>query len=189
MSLDAFEKAGHPEGMLPDRIEHIEVATPDDVARFKSLGIAASMQPIHATCCVGDYVISRVGEERMPNVYNWRRMLDNGIQLSLSSDWGTSPLNPLEHIAMAMKRETKIGRMMTRWDDARQALTFEEALYAYIQSSADLTPWGDQIGSITVGKWADFVIMDTKMDVSDADSVVAAKVLSTYLAGDPIYRK
>ena len=66
MSLDAFEKAGHPEGMLPDRIEHIEVATPDDVARFKSLGIAASMQPIHATCCVGDYVISRVGEERMP---------------------------------------------------------------------------------------------------------------------------
>ena len=85
---------------------------------------------IHATCCVGNYVISRVGEERMPNVYNWRRMLDNGIQLSLSSDWGTSPLNPLEHIAMAMKRETKIGRMMTRWDDARQALTFEEALYA-----------------------------------------------------------
>lgn len=189
MSLDAFEKAGHPEGMLPDRIEHIEVATPDDVARFKSLGIAASMQPIHATCCVGDYVISRVGEERMPNVYNWRRMLDNGIQLSLSSDWGTSPLNPLEHIAMAMKRETKIGRMMTRWDDARQALTFEEALYAYIQSSADLTPWGDQIGNITVGKWADFVIMDTKMDVSDADSVVAATVLSTYLAGDPIYQK
>ncbi len=82
MSLDAFEEAGHPEGMLPDRIEHIEVATPDDVARFKSLGIAASMQPIHATCCVGDYVMSRVGEERIPNVYSWRRMLDHGIHLS-----------------------------------------------------------------------------------------------------------
>ena len=189
MSLDAFEEAGHPEGMLPDRIEHIEVATPDDVARFKSLGIAASMQPIHATCCVGDYVMSRVGEERIPNVYSWRRMLDHGIHLSLSSDWSTSPLNPLEHIAMAMKRETNIDGTMSRWDDARQALTFEEALYAYTQSSADLTPWGDQIGSITIGKWADFVIMDTKIDVSDADSVVAANVLSTYLAGETIYQK
>ena len=90
---------------------------------------------------------------------------------------------------MAMRRETKIDGMMTRWDDARQALTFEEALYAYIQSSANLTPWGDQIGSITVGKWADFVVMDTKIDVNDADSVVATQVLSTYLAGEAIYQK
>jgi predicted amidohydrolase YtcJ len=130
MALDAFEKAGHPEGMLPDRVEHIEVVTPDDVERFKFLGVVASMQPIHATCCVGDYVISRIGEERMPNAYAWRRMLDNGIQLSLSSDWPTSPLNPLEHIASAMKRETKIDGTMGRCEPGPDVCRSALCLYS-----------------------------------------------------------
>lgn len=188
MALNAFERAGHPSGMLADRIEHIEVVTPDDVARFKDLGIVASMQPIHATCCVGDYVISRIGEERMPNAYAWRRMLDSGVQLSLSSDWPTSPINPLEHIANAMLRETKMNGETKPWDKG-QSLTFDEALYAYIQSSANLSPWGSQIGSITVGKWADFVIFDAAIDDGDAKNIAALDVRSTYLAGGLVYQK
>ena len=106
--LDGFAESPVDPGGLRNRIEHIEVVTPDDVERFKSLGITASMQPHHATCCVGNYVIDRIGRDRLPNAYVWRQMLDSDVDLVLGSDWPTSPFNPLIQMADTMHRETRI---------------------------------------------------------------------------------
>ncbi|MDX1405480.1 MAG: amidohydrolase, partial [Woeseiaceae bacterium] len=126
--LDSFARSPSPADALSDRIEHIEIVTPDDIDRFKALGIAASMQPHHATCCVGNYVIDRVGRDRLPNAYVWRSMLDNGVPLVLGSDWPTSPLNPMIQMADTIHRETRIDGVVRPWDEG-QTLTFEEALY------------------------------------------------------------
>ena len=184
--LDGFAEHPRPAGSLPDRIEHIEVVTPDDVDRFAAQGVVASMQPHHATCCVGDYVIDRIGRERMPNAYVWRSMLDAGVPLVLGSDWPTSPLNPMVQIADTIHRETRIDGIERPWDEG-MSLTFDEALAGYTRAGAVVTSWADQIGSISVGKWADFVILDQRLpDIVDR-GIEDRKVAATFLAGEQVY--
>jgi predicted amidohydrolase YtcJ len=184
--LDGFAESPTPAGVLGDRIEHIEVVTPDDVERFESLGVTASMQPHHATCCVGNYVIDHIGRDRLPNAYVWRSMLDTDIPLVLGSDWPTSPLNPLIQMADTIHRETRIDGVVRPWDEGN-ALTFEEALYGYTQAGANMTSWSDQIGSISVGKWADFVILDEKLPADVDRALENRQVAATYLAGNRVY--
>ena len=184
--LDGFAESPGKPGMRSDRIEHIEVVTPDDVQRFEALGVAASMQPHHATCCVGNYVIDHIGRDRLPNAYVWRSMLDTGIPLVLGSDWPTSPLNPLIQMADTIHRETRIDGVVMPWDEGN-TLTFEEALFGYTQAGANMTSWSDEIGSITVGKWADFVILDEKLPDSVDRALENRQVTATYLAGKLIY--
>lgn len=186
--LDSFAEFPASADTLSDRIEHIEVVTPDDVERFASLGIAASMQPHHATCCVGNYVIDRIGRERLPNAYVWRAMLDTDVPLVLGSDWPTSPLNPLIQMADTMHRETRIDGVVRPWDEGN-TLTFEEALYGYTQAGANMTSWADEIGSITVGKWADFVILDSKVPANPGRALEDVQVAATYLAGRRVFPK
>jgi predicted amidohydrolase YtcJ len=186
--LDGFAESPTPPGMIRDRVEHIEVVTPDDVERFESLGITASMQPHHATCCVGNYVIDRVGRDRLPNAYVWRSMLDNDVPLVLGSDWPTSPLNPLVQMADTLHRETRIDGVVRPWDEGN-TLTFEEALYGYTQAGANMTSWAEEIGSITVGKWADFVILDERIPADVDRALENRQVTATYLAGQRVYPK
>lgn len=184
--LDGFAESPGKAGMLSDRIEHIEIVTPDDVQRFEALGIAASMQPHHATCCVGNYVIDRVGRDRLPNAYVWRSMLDTKVPLVLGSDWPTSPLNPLIQMSDTIHRETRIDGVVRPWDEGN-ALTFEEALYGYTQAGANMTTWSNEIGSISVGKWADFVILDEKLPETVGRALENRYVTATYLAGTQVY--
>jgi len=186
--LDGFAASPGKPGMRNDRVEHIEVVTPDDVQRFAALGVVASMQPHHATCCVGNYVIDHIGRDRLPNAYAWRSMLDTGVPLVLGSDWPTSPLNPLIQIADTIHRETRIDGIVRPWDEGK-TLTFEEALYGYTQAGANMTSWSDDIGSITVGKWADFVILDERLPATVDRSLEDRQVAATYLAGQRVYPK
>jgi hypothetical protein len=184
--LDSFAASPGKAGMPSDRIEHIEVVTPDDVERFQSLGIVASMQPHHATCCVGNYVIDRVGRDRLPNAYVWRSMLDEEVPLVLGSDWPTSPMNPLIQMADTIHRETRIDGVVRPWDEGN-TLTFEEALYGYTQAGANMTSWSDEIGSISIGKWADFVILDEQLPDNIGRALENRQVTATYLAGKRVY--
>jgi predicted amidohydrolase YtcJ len=186
--LDGFAESPSPAGVLGDRIEHIEVVTPDDVERFESLGIAASMQPHHATCCVGNYVIDRIGRERLPNAYVWRQMLDGDVALVLGSDWPTSPFSPLIQMADTIHRETRIDGVIRPWDEGN-TLTFEEALYGFTQAGANMTSWADEIGSISVGKWADFVVLDERLPENVDRALENRQVTAPYLAGRRVYPK
>jgi hypothetical protein len=113
-------------------------------------------------------------------------MLDSDIPLVLGSDWPTSPLNPLIQMADTIHRQTRIDGVVRPWDEGN-SLTFEEALYGYTQASANMTSWSDQIGSITVGKWADFVILDEKLPAVVDRALENRQVAATYLAGKRVY--
>ena len=85
-----------------------------------------------------------------------------------------------------MRRETRLGGVMKAWDEGN-SLTFEEALYGYTQAGANLTPWHDQIGSISPGKWADFVILHDRLATPADRSLESMRVAATYLAGTRVY--
>jgi predicted amidohydrolase YtcJ len=116
-------------------------------------------------------------------------MLDAGVPLVFGADYPTSPLNPLIQIADAMFRVSPFGFNDNKPWHPEQAVSFEEALHAYTQAGADMTRWKDQIGSITAGKWADFVVLDgtvpEPMDTGFRNLVVE----HTYFAGREVYAK
>lgn len=187
-ALDAFEENRDNVVPYPNRIEHIELVHPDDIQRFLELGVVASMQPNHATNSIA-YVPERVGLERTARAYVWRAMIDAGVPLVFGADYNTSPLNPLVQIADAVFRESPFGFNDGEPWHPEQAVGFDDALLAYTQAGANMTPWKDEIGSISVGKWADFVVLDgvvpQPMDASFRDLAVDV----TYFAGREIYAK
>ena len=185
--LDAFADASVSRAQ-PNRIEHIEVVETSDIKRFKDLGVVASMQPNHATGTIGKYITERIGENREPRAYVWHSMLEAGVPLVFGSDWPTSPLSPLTQINDAVFRESPFGLGNGSWHP-EQAVSFDQALFSYTQAGADMTPWGNQIGSISVGKWADFVIIDGTLQDPLDRSIRQRKVEATYLAGNEVYRK
>ena len=187
-SLDAFEAATDNVVPFPNRIEHIELVHPDDVQRFKELGVVASMQPNRGTNSIG-YVPERVGAHRETRAYVWKSMLDADVPLVFGADYATSPLNPLIQIADAMFRESPFGFNDGKPWHPEQAVSFEQALHAYTQAGADMTPWKDQIGSITSGKWADFVVLDDKVPVPMDESFRTLAVELTYFAGREVYAR
>ncbi len=185
-SLDAFEAAKDNVVPFPNRIEHLELVEASDVLRFGKLGVVASMQPNHGTNSIG-YVPERVGAHREDRAYVWKSMLNAGVPLVFGADYPTSPLNPLVQIADAIFRESPFGFNGGRPWHPEQALSFEEALHAYTQAGADITPWKDQIGSITVGKWADFVVLDGTVPAPMHERFRTIGVDATYFAGRKVY--
>ena len=186
MALNAFEYSGNTS--LANRVEHIEIIDPKDVERFKKLKVTASMQPNHGTGVIGKYITPRVGLEREKFAYIWNGFLKAEVRLALSSDFATSPFSPLIQLADAVYRESPSGLYDGPWYP-EQALSFDDALYAYTQVGADLAGWGDQIGSISLGKYADFVILDQTLLKPVGQELKSARVSKTFFAGQLIFQK
>lgn len=187
-ALDAIEASKDNAVPVPNRIEHIEILHPDDVPRFKELGVVASMQPNHCTNAIG-YVPTRVGEARENRAYVWQSMLDGGAHLVFGADYPTSPLSPLTQISDAVFRESPFGFNDGKSWHPEESVKFDDALYAYTQAGADITPWKDEIGSITVGKWADFVVFSGTVPEPMNQSFKSLVVDHTYFAGREVYAR
>ncbi|EAQ98116.2 amidohydrolase [Congregibacter litoralis] len=187
-ALDAIEASQDNTVGLPNRIEHIELLHPDDVPRFRELGVVASMQPNHCTNAIG-YVPARVGEEREDRAYVWQTLLDGGAHLVFGADYPTSPLSPLTQLSDAVFRESPFGFNNGRPWHPEESVNFDDALHAYTQAGADITPWKDDIGSISVGKWADFVVLSGQVPEPMDESFRALVVDHTYFAGREVYAR
>ncbi|EKU56569.1 amidohydrolase family protein [Acinetobacter sp. WC-323] len=181
MALNAIEKSPKHQQFI-NRIEHIEVLSKDDIPRFAQLGVVASMQPDHAIS--GNYQESRLGEARMPYSYAWQSLLSSGATMVLGSDWPTAPENPMLQLSDVVFREYQ-GK--TRYSN--NALSLDEALYAYTQAPANIAGWGDQLGSISVGKWADFVVLQDTLKTPLNKDIKNWKVDETWFAGRQVYNR
>ena len=186
MALNAFEYSNHLD--YANRVEHVEVVQPGTVERFRKLGVTASMQPNHGTGVIGKYITPRIGEEREQFAYVWNDFLKGGVRLALSSDFATSPFSPLVQLYDAVFRESPSGLYDGPWYPD-QRISFDEALYAYTQIGADLSGWGDEIGSITEGKWADFAILDQRLNNPVGKELKDTAVSHTFFAGKEVYTK
>lgn len=186
MALNAFEFSDHPH--LANRVEHIELVQPGTVERFRRLNVTASMQPNHGTGVIGKYITPRIGKEREQFAYVWNDFLRGGVRLALSSDFATSPFSPLVQLYDAVFRESPSGLFDGPWYP-EQRISFDEALLAYTQTGADMAGWGTEIGSITTGKWADFAILDQKLNDPVGKELKETVVSQTFFAGKEVYSK
>ncbi|MEZ4416452.1 MAG: amidohydrolase family protein [Gemmatimonadota bacterium] len=190
MSLDAMERARNTVGPLsrPNRIEHIEVVDPADVRRFAELGVLASMNPHHCITGIDVYNHARLGDERVAWAFAWGRLRDAGASLVFGSDWATAPLDPLQQLYAATVREKPSGGPAGGWHPDNK-VTMPEALAAYTLAPARAAGWDAEIGSVTVGKWADLVVLDGTLPRSPDRSLLELRVAQTYLGGSLVYQR
>ena len=188
-SLDAFEHAGGrgPRPQLADRIEHVEVLDPEDAPRFEELGVLASFNPHHCITGIDVYNTDRLGEARAAWSFAWGAVRDAGATLVFGSDWATAPLDPLRQLYAATVRQKPAGGPPGGWYPG-QRVSWREALTAYTLAPAAAAGWDGAIGSIEVGKWADFVVLSGAVPDPPDPSILDLRVDSTWLGGAPTYR-
>ena len=185
--LDAYAAALAATGGGPGRhrIEHAQVLSLDDIERFAALGVIASVQPTHATSDM-PWAEARVGD-RAVGAYAWRRLIDAGARLALGSDFPVERVDPLLGFHAAVTRQSPANEPAGGWY-GNQALTRAEALRGFTLDAAYAAFMEDEVGSITPGKRADFVVLSHDLMTVPPEALLATRVLATYLDGQPIYQ-
>lgn len=167
------------------RIEHAQVLSPEDLPRLARMHVIASMQPTHATSDM-PWAEDRLGPQRIVGAYAWRQLRDTGVHLAFGSDFPIESLNPRLGLYAAVTRADPDGKPAGGWyPDER--LTAFEALRAFTLEAAYAGFSEHEIGSLEVGKRADFVVL-----VEDPLAVPAAQlrtlaVKATYVDGKPVF--
>lgn len=169
------------------RIEHSQIVRKEDVARFKELGVIPAMQPTHCTSDM-NMVAERVGEERSLGAYAWRWFLDEDIIVPAGSDFPVESTNPFLGIYAAVSRKDLEGNPVGGWHP-EQKMTREEALKGFTIWAAYAGFQEDVLGSIEVGKLADFTIIDLDIMVVPELEIPDTQVLYTIVNGEIRYSK
>lgn len=169
------------------RIEHAQHIAPNDFKRFAELGVIASVQPYHAIDD-GRWAEKRIGHERCKTSYAFKTFLDNGVKLCFGSDWTVAPLNPLLGIYAAVTRRTTDGKNPNGWFP-EQKISVKEAIECYTINNAYAAFEENKKGSITVGKFADFVVLSDDILTIDPVKIPDSKVEMTVLGGKIVYQR
>ncbi len=190
MVLNAFANALLQNQPRPrrHRVEHAQLVRLEDLVLFQESGTVASMQPAHCTSDMR-WVEARAGEERSWGAYAWRSFLDYGIPLAFGTDWPVEPLNPMGGLYAAVTRQDlETGKPEGGWFP-EQRLTMEEAVRAYTLGSAYAQFREKELGSITMGKLADLVVLDRDVFSIPPREVLATSVVMTMVDGKIVYRR
>ncbi|HEX6879421.1 MAG TPA: amidohydrolase [Terriglobales bacterium] len=193
MALDAFSKAQRylqeqkrTSSREPrNRIEHDQVIEPDQFAKYKELGVIASVQPNHLLTDMY-WAESRIGAERAKTSYPWRDFLKNDVVLAFGTDYPVEPLTPFRGIYAAVTRKSEDG---TREYYPEQKLTINEALAAYTEGSAYADYAEKEKGMLQPGMLADFVVLDRDLTKVEPREILGTKVLRTVVGGKTVFQR
>ncbi|HEY3270860.1 MAG TPA: amidohydrolase [Geothrix sp.] len=142
-------------GTLPPRIEHAQIVTAEDAARFGKLGVVASVQPVH---CTSDHswTPARLGPERVGEAFPWRSFANGGALLAFGSDAPVEDANPFIALAAAETRQDPEGNPPGGFLPA-QRLTRAEAIRAYTAGNAAALGRAKDLGTLQKGAVADLL--------------------------------
>jgi hypothetical protein len=187
-TLDAFERvfAGRPHPELRWAVEHAQVVKPEDIRRFARLGIVTSMQATHATSD-GSWAGERLGPERVKWSYAWRQFLDAKVRFANGSDFPVESANPMLGLYASVTRCDLEGRLPAGGWRPEERLTPDEALLSFSLWGAWLAFREHDLGSLEIGKQADFIVVDRDVIAGPSSGIPHARVLRTVVAGETVY--
>jgi predicted amidohydrolase YtcJ len=183
--LDMAEEKMNGKGpSLRWRMEHAQHLHPEDIPRFAKLGLIASMQSVH---CTSDapFVEKRLGHERAQDgAYVWQSLLQSGAVVSNGTDVPVEKIDPIANYYAAVTRKRTDGSL-TFFPE--QVMTREQAIYSMTMACAYAGFEEDIKGSISVGKLADFIVLDQNILTCEEEDILKTKVLETYVGGIQMY--
>lgn len=185
MVLDLIEDI-LAESPRPDhrfRLEHCALMRRDQIERAQRLGVICSFFINHITHWGGPIEDALFGPERAAHYMPAGGAVKAGMRISLHADTPMTDPSALELMKAGITRQTKDGRCLGK-DECLDAMT---ALRSVTIDAAYQIGMEDKLGSISVGKHADFVILKDNPLETDANSIADIKVISTYIAGEQVW--
>lgn len=185
--LDGYEEAVLVNGKRDSRhrVEHIELVHGDDISRFASLGVLASMQPPHPPGSHGlplEPTISRIGKAKWHLAYAWNTLRAEGARLVFASDWPVSDINPIRSVQSAMIRK--------KWSDdlPDQRQTLLQALGSYTREGAHAEFAEGRKGQLKEGFLADIVILSADLEHAAVEKLHEVRPVTTICDGVITYQ-
>ena len=167
------------------RIEHAQIVHPADFHLFGDNSIVPSVQPTHGTSDMywaGD----RLGTERLKGGYAYKQLLEQNNWLPLGTDFPVEEINPFKTFLAAVARQDSKGFPADGFQ-MENALTREQTIRGMTIWAAKANRMEKQVGSLEVGKKADFIILDQDLMKVATDRILQIKVLKTYLNGERVH--
>lgn len=210
MALDAYERAWKQNGphrdqyraagysgwrddisdaafRLRHRVEHAQVVAPSDFARFRDLGVIASMQPSHA---ISDkrWAQARLGEYRVLGAYSWHTFMAHGVRVPFGTDWPIEPINPYLGLYAAVTRQSTEGEPAGGWWP-EERISIEDAIRNYTAEGAYASFEEREKGQIAAGMLADLVVHSKDLLSIAPAEILKAEAEMTIFDGRVVYER
>ena len=187
--LDIYEGVWKDMGVdgkdLRWRIEHAQHIHPDDIPRFGELGVIASVQAVHGTSD-GPWIPSRLGDERAKDTSQpWRTLFETGAIITNGTDVPVERIDPIASYYSSVTRRMNNGDAFY----PEHIMTRQEALETYTINGAYSAFEEDIKGSLTPGKYADFIVLSKNLLTVDYEEIPSAEVEMTFVGGELRYKK
>lgn len=169
------------------RIEHLELTHPNDAKRLGKLGITASVQPVHSDPSILGAWPELVGRERCDWAFAHREFLEHGAQLAFGTDSPTAPHLPFPNLYVANTRKSSRDQHNHSTINQRQGLDMHQVFGAATWGAAYSCFADKDIGSLEVGKKADFILVDGLQHNFDAKSLLQARIAETWMNGQKVH--
>ncbi|MCY4225958.1 MAG: amidohydrolase [Bacteroidetes bacterium] len=167
------------------RIEHAQHLHPDDLPRFGSLGVIASIQGIHATSDA-PWVYRRLGEERAQSgAYRWQTLWQTGALVNNGTDAPVESIDPIANFHATVTRMLADSSLFY----PEERLSRLQALQSYTINNAYAAFEEDIKGSLETGKLADITVLSKDILTIDEDEITSTEILYTIVGGNVLYQK
>jgi len=189
MVLDAYEAAldSVPTADHRFRIEHAQILSHQDIPRFAALGVIPSMQTSHQTSDMY-WAMNRLGWTRVQGAYAWRSLLNTGAIIPNGTDAPVERVNPMIGFHAAITRQDADGWPAGGWFPGER-MTREEALKSMTIWPAYAGFMENVAGSLSPGKYADFVVLDQDIMTVAPERILETNVVMTVLGGETVYER
>lgn len=190
--LSAFEKSvgelakksTSGAGVIRNRIEHLQVFAERDLPRLRKLKPIASMQPVHLCADMGP--ADRYWGARSRFAYAFRALADAGCPLAFGSDAPVESINPFYGMYAAATRRNLQGEPINGWYP-EERISREAALRAYTAAPAAASGQSHELGKLSPGKLADFVVLPRDPLKCSEEELRDMKPVATYSGGECVF--
>ncbi|MFL5738138.1 MAG: amidohydrolase [Actinomycetota bacterium] len=195
-ALDSLEAARRENGPndLRHHIAHIQVIHPDDIPRFRELGVVANGQPLWAMLegQMINLTIPFLGPERSTWQYPFGSLVRSGAVLAFGSDWSVSSPDPLweMHVAVNRKAPSSYPYIDGETHDAllpEERIDLGTAIAAFTIGTAYVNHLDAETGSIERGKLADLAVVDRDLFAAPPEEIAEANVVMTLVDGKAVH--
>jgi len=183
MVLDAYREIGDV-GRARHRVEHASVVREDQVREFAKLGIVASVHPQFITS--DWWAKQRLGSERLKWLYPVRTLVESGVAIGFGSDSPVETPNPWLSIYSAVTRGVFEGVPHAKETES-ESISVLEALHIHTYGSAYIMHEEVNLGTLEVGKLADFIVVDRDPLAVEPRELKSIRVLETYISGKRVW--
>ena len=169
------------------KIEHAQVIAPEDFSFFKNENVIPSVQPTHATSDMY-WAEERLGAKRIKGAYAYQDLLNQAGKIALGTDFPIEHVSPFYTFYAAVARKD-LEAYPSGGFQTENALSREDALRGMTIWAAYSNFEENEKGSIEVGKWADFIILDTDLMTAPESDLPHSKVEATFVGGEKVFEK